>query len=606
MNYKTPKMSVLDEQTRSLALSLNKSFIVQAPAGSGKTSLLVKRFINLLNSSKFPEECLAITFTKKAALEMQDRVLLTLEELTKSTHFPKDHIYLRVLENPNKLQILTIDAFSLNLIKKMPLLSKCWINFSISEDPKHLYREAVIQLLSELEDDNQDPIEINYFIKLLEYFSNDYELIIGLLVDLLSKREQWLPLIVPMIVPIKLNEDLINSVDYKNHTTDTTKTVDYTNHTADSRKTVDYTNHTASSINYLDYKNINYVEIRNFLENNLKHAIEDILIELFQNLPAKAKQNDILDLAKYAANNLDDLNNYIIHCRNLQDIWPEPVYENLPIWKGLRELLLTKDGKPRTRLSVMQGFITSKSKYKMQQLLEDLKIHEQVFLTKLQKINILPEEHKYEEENWQLIASLIKLLPKLVAHLMLVFKEHHIVDFTQISMAAIEAISDDEHLTDLSLAMEYNLKHILIDEFQDTSNLHFNLLEKLIATWMPNDGRTIFIVGDPMQSIYRFRQANVSLFLQVQQSGIANLKPTNLSLTTNFRSSLNLIEQFNNLFSKIFPLSDDTIYGGVKYNLATYHNTLKSECTLESNKINYAINQKFDFDNLTTNVISFI
>jgi ATP-dependent exoDNAse (exonuclease V) beta subunit len=66
-----------DEKSRIAALSVEKSFIVQAPAGSGKTSLLVERFINLLNICEFPEECLALTFTKKAALEMRNRVLFT-------------------------------------------------------------------------------------------------------------------------------------------------------------------------------------------------------------------------------------------------------------------------------------------------------------------------------------------------------------------------------------------------------------------------------------------------------------------------------------------------------------------------------------------------
>ena len=101
-----------DAQARLESVDVNHSIILQAPAGSGKTSLLVDRFINLLKICQDPCECLAITFSKKAAFEMRYRVLQKLEQLT---YRDSTSIYRQVLDNPNKLKILTIDALCASL-----------------------------------------------------------------------------------------------------------------------------------------------------------------------------------------------------------------------------------------------------------------------------------------------------------------------------------------------------------------------------------------------------------------------------------------------------------------------------------------------------------
>jgi len=154
-----------DSEQRKLALDPTKSWCVTAPAGSGKTSLLVQRILALLIRVEEPEEIVAITFTRKAAAEMRLRVHEAFElvqsrarESLPSYEQVTYDLAAKVLEhsdsrswslqhNLNRLQITTIDSFCASLVRQLPLLSHLGGPITPTDDPNALFRTVAIQIL---------------------------------------------------------------------------------------------------------------------------------------------------------------------------------------------------------------------------------------------------------------------------------------------------------------------------------------------------------------------------------------------------------------------------------------------------------------------------
>jgi ATP-dependent helicase/nuclease subunit A len=175
----------------------------------------------------------------------------------------------------------------------------------------------------------------------------------------------------------------------------------------------------------------------------------------------------------------------------------------------------------------------------------------------------------YTEPQWQVLGAIVRLLPRATAELWSVFAAHGECDFVEIAQAANRALGSADEPTDLALALDYRIRHLLIDEFQDTSFTQFELLEKLTWGWQQGEGgkqgRTLFLVGDPMQSIYRFREAEVGLFLKVRESGIGGLRPEPLQLAVNFRSQAGVVDWVNDTFAACMPQVEDIAMGAVSH-----------------------------------------
>jgi len=159
---------IADAAAREAALDPRRSFIVQAPAGSGKTELLVQRYVRLLGTVEKPEEVVAITFTIKAAAEMRSRVLSQLENPGDIGH---------------RLRIQTIDAFCASLTRQMPVVSGFGAQPGIVEDAHDHYHDAALRTVNEL-----TPAAA----RLLLHLDNNIEVAANLIATMLAKRDQWL------------------------------------------------------------------------------------------------------------------------------------------------------------------------------------------------------------------------------------------------------------------------------------------------------------------------------------------------------------------------------------------------------------------------------
>ena len=375
-----------DARERERALDPSRSFIVEAPAGSGKTGLLVQRYLRLLAVVQRPESIVAMTFTRKAAAEMKERILAALTQAAEGLPAEDDHqkrtcklamealerdrkLGWNLLSDPGRLQIQTIDSLCAMLTRHMPVVSEFGGAGKVIENAGELYRLAARQTLSNLTETSADNAEL--FRRVALHFDNDTGRIERQIAHMLEVRDQW---------------------------------------------------------------------------RSLAYGGDSQLVDDFRRL---------LDEAHEA----------------------------------------------------LRG----------------------------------------------------------------IFRARSCVDFTEVTRAAINALGTPELPTDLLYSLDYRIEHLLVDEFQDTSRAQYDLLKALTEQWSEGDGHTLFLVGDPMQSIYRFREAEVSLFLkcrEYEQLGSVRLEP--LCLTTNFRSTSEIVEWTQAIFAPIMP-EDNAAESAVKLRPAHAH-----------------------------------
>ncbi|TAL62435.1 MAG: ATP-dependent DNA helicase [Legionella sp.] len=514
-------MTLVDSAQRIQATDPFSSFIVQAPAGSGKTEILTQRYLRLLSTVQAPEQIIALTFTRKAASEMRERIVLALQQAAAkrpalSTHQQmtldfaqqalecSERYQWNLLQQPNRLKIITIDSLCQSINQAIPLMEKQIAYSNITDKPESHYLNAARACIQFA----LDTPEYHHAIStLLLHVDNRRDRLLALFKDLLAQRDQWLK----PLFQARTQEKAV-------------------------------------------------------FEQALRFIEQHELVRLQQSLPL-GLATDLVQLAREMACLEEDLNSP----RQKLKEWYEFKDINQEMAIALSKLLLTGDKQFRNAFDHHVGLkkgICSEEEYqsiksRSKKLLAEL--HESVdFLNALLQVSSLPTP-EYDVEQWEVLQALFVLLPLLVGHLHLIFSEHNEIDFTAISQQALQALGEADNPTDLALYLDHRIHHLLVDEFQDTSISQFELLSQLVQGWQAGDGKTLFVVGDPMQSIYRFRQAEVGLFFRAKEQGIGGHQLQSLELRCNFRSSETIVQWVNQHFSQIFPKQFDMESGAVSF-----------------------------------------
>ncbi len=521
-----------DSHVRQEALNPYQSFIVQAPAGSGKTQLLTSRMLTLLATRvTTPESILAITFTRKAAQEMKRRVMGALQlacgpeptqEHQKALWLLGKQVLVAdqkydwgLLLNPQRLRIMTIDALCSSITHQLPLSSRLGANPACVEYASTLYVQAAQKTVSQCL--TSDQLENSAIKTLLLHLNNRQSLACESIANMLASREQWLGLI------FSQQSDDMN-------------------------------------------------RLRHILERSIEEVVKDSFEKIMSSLWTVDWDGLSLYL-NYAAFNMESSYLQQTLC---EWIGLSSDVSDLEKWRDLSRWLCTTEGELRKTVDKRQGFPAASS-IKDKELAARAKLMKEGFIAWLDQVRedaqaagalkelIALPDPIYADQQWDVLKALFTLLPKAVEQLYLLFESRGETDFSAIARCALTALGGENDPTDLDLKFDDALHHILVDEFQDTSSTQFDLVRRLVAHWENNGEKTLFLVGDPMQSIYRFRQAEVGGFLQAQHYGIGPIQLKSLSLRSNFRSEKPIIDWINEHMPRVFAVEDDIYLGAITY-----------------------------------------
>ncbi|MFH0809422.1 MAG: UvrD-helicase domain-containing protein [Pseudomonadota bacterium] len=496
-----------DGHVRREVLDASRCFHLESPAGSGKTTLLAARYLTLLSGCR-PEEVLALTFTRKAAGELRERIVRALVAAQRG-EVPASaaDAQLAALAGravvrhglakeksplaPNRLQVMTFHSLCASLVENWPLEAGVAPGCSLMDEAEAaaMTWEAMGRLKRSLFRPEKTPPRLRQAVeRWLLRLDNRWEVLEGVLSRIISQRD--------------LFDDLLAEVEAGG----------------------------PDPAAAFEQRLGVLVTIR------LRRAAKALrATELGRRWPEFAAEvrSQQCGLATCLPTGL-----------------PGEDPAEAGAWSAVAEALLTGGGSPRKSFGpVLGGYFKGFGKTPFAELIKNLPPACCEALALCQGLGV-----GGERLNTETLADLVALAAEAIGLYEALCDERALLDFVGVEKAALKVLGNDPFPQDGLLAMDARLGHLLVDEFQDTSRNQWLLVQRLCAGFSPEEGRTVFFVGDPKQSIYGFRKAEVALFDEARRGVFTDggfLPVVVRGLTVNFRSGPELVNWTNRVFERV-------------------------------------------------------
>ena len=502
------QINPLNTEQQQAVFQRNKDILVSAPAGSGKTKILVSRIITLIVEEKYHiDEFLVLTFTQAAATEMKQRLVLALnQEIQKSSGTLVTHLELQKEKLP-LAYITNFHGFCNSLLEKYGYLIGINSGYSILSETNALKNQTLEELLEKwVQDTTFIEFQTLYFPK------NNISAIKKLLLDLMrvmssmSNQQNFIKQVEKNIYDfiIEANQDLsfwIIFEEIKKQLKETciigiNKIYELKIFAIENEITPFYDSTT-------DSKN----------KNNLT-PMEALLI-YYQNLLETLNQDNLLF---NGVNGLNELSRQAI----------QKSY-NIP-WKNLSD----KANQAKPKFNDLKSKINKLYKEKFEQIIDSDSNEQKLIFSKIKEIityivgenGLLTQFQETYQKNKQLLNQL---------------------DFNDLEFYTIKLLQPKYQISKI---LHKKLKEIMIDEYQDT-----NMIQETITTMIAHHKKPFvncFMVGDMKQSIYRFRQADPEIFKnKYEQYGTLDQTSIKIELLYNYRSNKIVLDSINYIFNQI-------------------------------------------------------
>lgn len=476
---------------------------VHASAGTGKTWLLVTRMVRLLLAGARPANLLAVTFTRKAAAEMQQRLTERLADLARADDAALDtqlkqiglepstalrsqarRLYDQLMFNEQRPRTTTFHAFCQEILQRFPVEAEIPPGFELLDSEAQCRELAWASLYAEV---TQAPDN-----ELARHLETLYELCNGM-----HNTHQ------------ALNQFLAQRIDWWAFTHDKQYPARWAAAVLKEQLQVD-------------------PEI-----DPVADFFHDLRMQMIREFAQLLAKHDTPTNLKHSAAALSALDN---------SLNPEQRID------ALRSALFTQSGTRMARKS-SNPLVKKLGETGVARLLD---LHD-LLCGALETL----QEQQNRIITFQLNRSWYHAGDALLTHYQRIKHEQRLLDFSDLEWKSYQLLNQSEQAHWIQYKLDARIDHLLIDEFQDTNPTQWRLLLPLLeelAAGSSERARSVFLVGDAKQSIYRFRRADARLLEHASQWLGQHFDAEPVHLDRSRRSSQAVIDCVNAVFQQPVPL----------------------------------------------------